>query len=164
MTSKPGDLDALLDAALQSYTTQAPLIGLEQRVIRRAHTAVRPWRIWLPVAAVFATACFVLMIPPRKPPPVQDAIVAAAIQPEPVITAAPPARPPTQQRNRAVPKPAALSEGERALLRFLVTDPVAAREVLRDSLLAVDKPMTIEALTIQPLGQPLEIQPKELNQ
>ena len=155
MTNKPEDLDAMLDAALQSYTTQTPPLGLEQRVLRRAHTAVRPWRIWLPVAAVFATACLVVMTLPRRaavtvPPPVQFAAAAVAVVPAPVVAAAAPRR----AKHRPAPKPAALSEGELALLRFLVTDPVTTREMLRDSLLAMDRPLTIEALTIQPLDIP----------
>jgi hypothetical protein len=55
---------------------------------------------------------------------------------------------------RRRPKPESLSEGERALLRFIVMNQGNAHEVLQQMVAALNAPKPIEALRIEPLEIP----------
>lgn len=172
MNDHPDDLDLLLDRALQAYVDQAPPAGMEPRVLRHVYAAPRRWRFWVPAAAGVAAACVVLIVTYQAPKPSPQSrpdpkSVIAVLKP-PVPQPSPPTPFPKrrEQAFRRAPrqKQPALTEGERALLRFLQQDPDTAKQVLGHMLVAQDRPVTIEALNVEPLELTgTEIPNKETN-
>jgi len=151
-------VERALEEALATYSSQEPLAGLEQRVLKRVYaaraTALRRWAL---AAAMLAAAGLVLAVAlwKRAPEPVSQASVRHAVQSVPV--AAPPATPAAAPRRRRhtipsrFPTPAPLSPEERALLAFVAHAPVEAQKSFTEKQEFAVRPVSIEQIKIDPL-------------
>ena len=149
--------DFMLDAALRDYSNAQPRAGFEQRVLRHVQTAPpvrRPyWKLGWAMAAIVLVLVILLFGLPEKQPAheitrVAESPVQAIPQPVPIVAKA-------VKESRSLPKldkfprPEPLTAEERALLRFVQTQPEQARAAL--SLSAQIEEITIEPLKIEEL-------------
>ena len=128
------DLDVLLDAALREYVAQAPSAGIEVRVMARVRMARRS-RIWF-LAPLFAVAAVVVLAIGLRRPAIPLPAVVRRVE---VVAEKAPVAPPKIRRWRRrgglpqlaqFPSPEPMTDGERALLRFIQRDHDQALAVL----------------------------------
>jgi hypothetical protein len=157
----PGDVESILDAALREYSRQEPRVGIEQRILRRIETAPPTRRSWWWLGWVFAMIVLTVLVlrmgrtkvEPLPPPISAEGRKPRAIPPPP--SPAPAVAVKAKARHRQLPKlgkfpgPEALTEEERALLRFVQSQPDEARKALSTS--AQLEEIKIEPLKIEPL-------------
>lgn len=145
--------DRNLDAVLREYSNPEPRRGIEQRVLWRVQgTPVRRpwwWAGWM-LAATALVAVALLTNRPQAPIRLDARLPAASIPPS---TNAAGSRMSTVRRRlpnvRKLSPPEPLTPEERALLRFVQSQPEQAREVLSQT--AQIEPLTIEPLRIEKL-------------
>jgi hypothetical protein len=161
MTPDPHDLDSILNAALREYSNREPRQGLEHRILRHIETTggsietrspARRWwwwaggvlvTVWLAVLAVHTGRTKVEPIPPLRAQAAKSPVTLLPPAPAPrvVKVAGKRRRLPKLEK---FPEPAPLTPAERALLRFVQSQPEQARQALSRS-------AQIEELTIEPL-------------
>jgi hypothetical protein len=176
--------DALLEAALRGYGSEAPRPGLEARILARVQAREREaqshWWAWALAATAAALAIGVFsiyyprhqpVIPPptpsaSKPEPESPVTVAVVPQPSAALQVrARRTRPVTNHPSRPAqfPTPAPLTEQEKLLLLYVKQTPasVLAAPVNRPLDEDVEIPeLNIAALEIRPLGESEETQEK----
>jgi hypothetical protein len=145
-------LDSILDAALRDYSNRDPRIGFEQRILRRIRSSppIRrsPWWIAWVLVPMSVTAVVLSVITVGKHSPKVQSVPQVAhvtFLPAPTVPTRR-TKPPKQKR---LPKPETLTDGERALLQFARTNPEQAGELVADS--GQMKDLTIEPLKIEAL-------------
>jgi hypothetical protein len=160
-------LDALLNAALNSYADAEPLNGLEERVLNRASRARPRMRLrygsLVAIAASLGLSCFFAYFTLQKTatePKRADVRVARVEPPTPARIPLPPPRQERVRHRRSVqrlpkremfPTPQPPSAEERALLRFVERDPKEAAEAFASLQRQMDAPLEIPPLEIKPL-------------
>lgn len=150
MNNTDQELEYLIEAALTTYSSAEPRLGLEQRVLNRVRTerGKRYSFLWMPTAAIVA-ACALLLTTilwrPHSPEILRSTIpakVVVPVTPEYRVLAQGhrAERSPKRERRH---DPALPTDQERALLILARDSP----ETLK-SLRSEDQPVTIEPITI----------------
>jgi hypothetical protein len=157
-SAEPDKTDALLDAALATYSAGEPRLGFEQRVVHRIRSDSRrralvrslclapaplAVTVWI-VAGLFRPVELRFAVPPAPAAAALQSAAAARMVPRTVERPRPARRP-------VFPSPSPLTEEERALAAL-----VAARPDLIPAMGAETAPLLVEPLQITPLEGGLE--------
>jgi len=167
----PDELDRLLEEGLAAYSSEAPRVGLEGRVLARVRADGRRfrgwwWTIWVPALAAAIWIAMVIANRPRvglefkevpiarqvpvmpriAPPRMPEVAVRRQVQREaPIVKAALP-------KQEQFPVPDTLSPGERALMQLAERFPDTARDATTPMEPREAAPIEIPLLEIAPLN------------